>query len=259
MTLLDSFLLGLLQGITEFLPISSDGHLVLLEAWLKLPVEELKAFDVVLHLGTLLAMVVYFWHDLWAAVRNVKLAGWIVVGSIPAVIAGLTLEDWIDTTFRHEAAVFSLLLIMGLFYVIVEAWAKRHPTDGKTSLSLGRVFVIGVAQAFALLQGISRSGSTIGTGLLVGLTREQAARFSFVLGTPVIAGAVALKSLHVFQGEATLPSWDLTLMGLGTSLVAGYLSVVFLMKFLKKHSLNVFAIYLFILGGLGLLQTLVLH
>lgn len=259
MTLLDAFWLGLMQGITEFLPISSDGHLVLLESWLKLPLDELKAFDVVLHLGTLIAMVIYFWNDLWSAVKNVKLAGWIVVGSIPAVVAGLTLEDWIDATFREATVVYGMLMVMGVFYLIVEAIATRRASKSKavapssTELSLGRVVLIGIAQAFALIQGISRSGSTIGTGLLLGLSREKAARFSFVLGTPVIAGAVALKSLQVVQGEASLPAWDITLVGLLTSLIAGYGSVAFLMKFLKKHSLNFFAVYLFVVAGIGLM------
>lgn len=255
MTLLQAFLLGLVQGITEFLPISSDGHLVLMESWLKLPVADLKAFDVVLHLGTLIAMVVYFWKDLWAVLKNVRLIGWIVAGSVPAVLAGLFLEDWIDTTFRHESMVFFMLILMGLFYLFVEAIFR---TKNKTELTFGTVIFVGVAQAFALIQGISRSGSTIGTGLLCGLPREQAARFSFVLGTPVIAGAVGLKSLHILQGGATLPSWDIMGVGLFTSLIVGYLSVAFLIKFLKKHSLVLFAVYLFILGSIGLLGRLFL-
>jgi undecaprenyl-diphosphatase len=144
-------------------------------------------------------------------------------------------------------------IVMGIFYLIAERFSKAQP---QKQLTIGNVLFIGCAQALALIQGISRSGSTIGTGLLSGLTREQAARFSFVLGTPVIAGAVVLKSLDVVQGESTLPVWDATLVGLLTSLIAGYLSVAFLMKFLKNHRLTVFSVYLFALAAVGGLTLL---
>lgn len=252
MTLLQAFLLGLVQGITEFLPISSDGHLVLLESWLKLPVADLKAFDVALHLGTLIAMFIYFWKDLIDVLKDRRMMGLIIVGTLPAVIVGFTLEDWIDRVFRKEGMVFAMLAVMGLFYLIAEKFSKAQSESlPEKKLTFANVLLIGVAQAFALIQGISRSGSTIGSGLLCGLTRERAARFSFVLGTPVIAGAVLLKSLDIVQGEATLPAWDATLMGLVTSLIAGYASIAFLMKFLKNHRLTVFSVYLFILAAVG--------
>lgn len=250
MTFLHAILLGIIQGITEFLPISSDGHLVIMESLLKLNVEELKAFDVVLHLGTWIAMVAYFRKDLWALLTRPRHIGYIVLASIPAALVGITLEDQIDGMFRDSRMVYGMLIIMGIFYLIAERFPVKKD---RWRLTLVSTFVMGIAQAFALIQGISRSGSVMGTGLLFGLKREEAARFSFILGTPIIAGAIGLTGLHIYQGEMTLPATDVVVAGFLASLIAGYLSVAFLMKFLKTHSLKVFSIYLFVLAGAGLL------
>jgi undecaprenyl-diphosphatase len=254
MTLLDALILGIIQGIAEFLPISSSGHLVLTESLLGLEISELKGFDVVLHAGTLLAIFVYFWQDiidLLTKKAKRPLLGYLILATIPAVIIGLTMEDWLDEVFRDPKAVITMLLVLAVFFVIAE---KFPPTKDKTKFTLKNTFIMGIAQAFALIPGISRSGSVIGTGLLFGLKRDEAARFAFLLGIPAIGGATLLTSLKVYSGEAFLPDMTLVAVGFVTSLLVGYASVAFLMKFLKKHSLQVFSVYLALVFVIGMLS-----
>ena len=250
MTLFQALLLGVLQGITEFLPVSSSGHLVLGEARLGLQLDTLKGFDVVLHAGTLLAMVVYFWNDIWALFKRWNLIGYIILATIPAVIVGLTLENTLDNLFRDPPRVLLMMMGMGLLFLVAE---KFPPQKNKTRFTLLNTFVIGLAQAVALIPGVSRSGSTIATGLVFGLKREEAAKFSFLLGMPAIFGATLLTGLHVYNGEASMPGTAALVVGFLTSAIVGYASVAFLMKFLKHHKLNVFAYYLLIVGALGLI------
>lgn len=253
MNLFQAIVLGIVQGITEFLPISSDGHLVLAESWLGLNTQQLKGFDVVLHAGTLLAMLIYFWKDILDLLNvHRNKIGYIVLASVPAVLAGLTLENQIDGFFREEQRVLWMLLVMAAVYGIAE---YMGPKIKNAPLNLKNTFLIGVAQAFALLPGISRSGSTIAAGLIQGISRGDAARFSFLLGMPAIAGAVTLKSVHIYSGKTPLPETEMVIVGLITSAVVGYLSVAFLMKFLKKHSLNWFGLYLIFLVGARFLLT----
>ena len=249
MTFLQALLLGIIQGITEFLPISSSGHLVLFESVFGLHIEDLKGFDVVLHLGSLVAIVIYFWNDLWGLLKNRRLLGYIILATIPAVIVGFTMEDWLDYVFRDPKVVLLMLAFLAAFFVIAE---KYPPKKDRWRFTLKNTFLMGMAQACALIPGISRSGSVIGTGLLFGLKREEAARFAFLLGTPAIAGASLLTGIHVVQGEVPLPSWDLVAVGFLTSAIVGYLSVAFLMKFLKTHSLRVFSVYLVVAVLVGL-------
>ncbi|HCW32612.1 MAG: undecaprenol kinase, undecaprenyl-diphosphatase [Candidatus Peregrinibacteria bacterium GW2011_GWE2_39_6] len=241
MTLFQSFLLGLLQGFTEFLPISSSGHLVLLESILKLKVDELKSFDVALHAGSLVAIMTYFWKDLWGLLKNWKLGAYILVATIPAVIAGFTLENWLDEIFRDPKLVLSMLGILALFFLIAE---YLHSDKKPIPFNLKNTFIMGLAQAVALIPGISRSGSVIGMGLMQGIKREEAAKFSFLLGIPAIGGAILLTAFKVYREQELLPGWDVVLVGFSVSAVVGYLTIAFLMRFLKTHSLRVFAIYL---------------
>lgn len=252
MTFLQAFILGIIQGITEFLPISSSGHLVLMESVLGLHFDELKGFDVVLHTGSLVAILIYFWHDLWGLLKNLRLFGYIILATVPAVIAGLTLEDWLDYVFRDPKVVLLMLALLAGFFIVAENFP---PQKNRQEFTLKNTFLMGLAQAVALIPGISRSGSVMGTGLLFGLKREEAARFAFLLGTPAIAGAALLTGLHIIQGEVSLPSWDLVAVGFFTSAIGGYLSVAFLMRFLKTHSLRWFAGYLAIAAIIGLIVS----
>lgn len=240
MTLLQAILLGVVQGITEFLPISSSGHLVLGEILLGLDVSELKTFDVVVHVGTLLAILIYFWKDLWETRRW----PWLILGTIPAVFVGLFLEEQIDAIFRSAVAVGAAMLTVGLLFQIPESWALKSKGE---KLTWWRALLIGIAQAIAILPGVSRSGSTIFTGTMLGLKREEAARFSFLLGSIAIAGAGILTA---FDLDNSPVEWPLLTAGFLSSFVAGFLSVKWLMNYLKKHSLRVFGVYLI---GVGLL------
>jgi undecaprenyl-diphosphatase len=252
----EAIFLGILQGVTEFLPISSSGHLVLGEGLLGLEVESLKSFDVMVHLGSLLAIFFYFRKDILGLIKGFfkllggnksdpysKLVLFIIVGTIPAVVAGLTLEDFIDANFRNSLAVAVCMIIVGIVFLFAEKMAKQNK---KISWKSG--IIIGIVQAFALIPGVSRSGSTIVAGLFTGLKREQAARFSFLLGIPAIAGAGLLTMIgEVKNGGFVLDFWPVTIAFLA-SFISGLISITFLMKFLKKHSINIFAYYLIAVG-----------
>ncbi len=238
MTLLQAALLGILQGITEFLPISSSGHLVVVESLLGLHVEELKDFDVTLHLGTLLAILIYFRKEIFQVRRWPLLA----VATIPAVIVGLLFADTIDAHLRNTTSVAILMIVMGLIYFI-----PQPRSDQK--LTWGRGIIIGVAQTLALIPGVSRSGSTIFTGMMLGLKREEAAKFSFMLGAVAITGAGLLTSYHIFEGtEQVTLSAPTLLVGFITAFLSSWLAADWLMKFLHKHGLQAFGVYRIILG-----------
>ncbi len=255
MSILDALILGILQGISEFLPISSSGHLVLGEHWLGLDVEGLKSFDVLVHVATLLAILVYFWRDVWGMIRAIfikgdpyrKLIGYIVLGTIPAVLIGLFGGDMIDYYYRNVAAVSAWMIVVAIVFFLGEYAYKRV---GKGKINLRKAMIIGAAQAFALIPGVSRSGSTIVAGLFQGIKREEAARFSFLLGIPAIAGAGLLTILGDSGAFSTPP--EVLLVGFVASFLAGIASIAFLMKFLKKHSLAVFAVYLLAIGSINL-------
>ncbi|MBL4695081.1 undecaprenyl-diphosphatase UppP [Candidatus Gracilibacteria bacterium] len=253
MTLLEALILGIIQGISEFLPISSSGHLVLGEYFLGLDVSELKSFDVVVHVGTLLAILVYFWKDIWGLIRAVfvkdekyrPLLGWIIVGTIPAVFVGLYGEEFIDSIFRDVYMVALAMTVMAVVFLIGE-WVHRK--RGPSKMNWWKALLIGVAQAVAIIPGVSRSGSTIVVGLFAGIKREEAARFSFLLGAPAIFGAGLLTSLKT-GGELGVSIGPLV-VGFLSAFIFGLFAVWGLMKFLKKHSLVVFAVYLLIVAAL---------
>lgn len=264
MQILDALILGVLQGVTEFLPISSSGHLILGEEFLNLNVGTLKSFDVLVHLGTLLAIFVYFRHDVWEMIKSffgfisgklskndpyLKLIAMIVVGTIPAVLVGLLAEEMIDDIFRNVRNVGMVMVIVGLLFLIGEKVYKVRG-EAEKDVNWWKATLIGVAQAVALIPGISRSGSTIVTGLFLGVERSFAARFSFLLGIPAMIGAGILTALK--SGESVKLSFEIMAVGFSASFVAGFLSVAFLMRFLKKNSLAVFAFYLIVIGTVAI-------
>lgn len=268
----EALLLGILQGITEFLPVSSSGHLVLGESLLGLEVETLKSFDVVVHLGTFAAIIIYFWKDVVGLFKGVfsyvgltkkssdnkeyrHLIGYIVIGTIPAVFVGLFLEDAIDFLFRSTLYVGLWMIVVAEVFILAD-WAsekckKEEGLDWKKSV------VIGVAQAAALIPGVSRSGSTIAAGLFQGISREKAARFSFLLALPAIFGAGLLTAVKELRSGGGLDvAFAPLIIGFVASAVAGFAAVYFLMKFLKHHSLRVFAYYLFAVGTVSVVVSL---
>jgi len=264
MTLLQALMLGILQGITEFLPISSSGHLVLFQDLLGLKdAVAMKAFDIAVHFGTLLAILIYFRQDFWELIRafylsvsrysptTTEAAKWLktqqkmltilVIGTIPAVLVGFFLGDLIDEHLLNPLSVAVMLAVVALFFLLAEAVYARRKAHSELKLWEG--LLIGLAQSLALIPGVSRSGATITTGLFLGLEREKAARFSFLLGSVAMVAATAYALLKIAKGDYTLPPPEILLTGITSSFAAGWLAVTFLMHFLKKHTLAVFAVY----------------
>lgn len=260
MNLLEAIILGIIQGATEFLPISSSGHLLLLPSLLDIPIPSLSVAAIV-HEGTLLAVLIYFRRDLMAivsgvlsAVRNgsplgnpeARLGWFIVVGSIPAAIAGLTLESSFEQIFGTPSIAAAFLLGTALLLVVGERlMSGAKSVDGMNWLD---ALVIGVAQMLALLPGISRSGSTIAAGLWRGLDRTTAARYSFLLGVPAILGAGALSVLDLLETADLAGQLPTLAAAFAAAAVTGYACIHFLLRWLRQHSLYGFAIYCAIFG-----------
>ena len=252
-------MLGITQGVTEFAPVSSSGHLIIvpwLFGWTILQNPELnKTFDVALHIGTLIGALVYFRHDvaryLAAWVRSIRsrsissaderLAWALVVGTVPGAVAGALFESVIEDTLGQPWLIAVMLIAFGVILVWVDraALIRRRMAD----LSVRDGVVLGVAQAVALQPGVSRSGVTITAGRALGLDRESAARFSFLLALPIIAGAGILKGIDV--ARSGLPpgmAWPFV-WGMVTSAVSGFLVIAFLLAYLRRHSFVVFLVY----------------
>lgn len=261
MSMIQTVVLGALQGFTEVLPISSSAHLILVPWLLRWP-ESGLTFDVALHLGTFLAMMVYFRQDIVTMIRSTidaissrsfdtpsrKLPFLIVAATVPAALLGKKFEHLLEEVFRSNPLLIAAILI--IFGLVLGA-ADRF---GRKALALEDIrpnsaMFIGLLQCLALIPGVSRSGITITAGLMLGFTRESAARFSFLLSLPIVAGAALLKSFDLVrngipQGEV-LP----LLVGIGVSAVTGYISVAFLLRFVQRRSIAPFVWYRVLAGG----------
>jgi undecaprenyl-diphosphatase len=277
--LLQSLILGILQGLTEFIPISSSAHLIVLPwlfGWGERMLNSLT-FDVALHLGTLIAVLLYFaadWVRLFkAGVASVverrigedpdrKMAWYLVIGTIPGGVVGLLAESTIEGLFHRPgvpiaaSAMIALAVILALLGAFLLLADRRRAGHGLTMdhLSLKEVVIIGLAQALAIFPGVSRSGATITAGLALGLKREAAARFSFLLSAPIIGGAGA-KSLYTIAKEIQangLASVDIVAFAAGflAAAVSGYLCIKYLLRFLAKHPVTVFVLYRWALAAL---------
>lgn len=250
MTFLQSIVLGIVQGLGEFLPISSSAHLILVP-WLLGWADHGLTFDIALHLGTLVALLIYFRKDWFILARDVvlwrqgfqtKLGMLLVLGTIPGAVIGLILEKKVETVFRNPLQVGIILIIMGSILWILDRRGKKQREI--QSLSVKDALLIGLAQGIAVIPGVSRSGSTISAALALGLTRESAARFSFLLSLPITAGACLLKLRHLTMADLTPEFFT----GILTSFIFGYLAIGGLIRFLQTRSYGVFAIYRWILG-----------
>lgn len=248
-------LLGIVQGLTEFLPVSSHAHLVIGQRVLGAdPARFGLPFDVAVHIGTLGAVLIYFFSTWIGLLRGLFAGRWrlpllLALGTVPAVIAGLALED-AEPGLRQIPVIVVTLVIGSLIFLVVERLASgRREITGLRALD---VLIVGAAQAIALFPGISRSGITISAGLAIGLTRAEATRFSFLLSTPVIAGAIA-KTLLDGGSAALLAEPSIVAVGVVTSFVSGIAAVTFLMSFMRTHSLAWFVPY-----RLGLAALLVI-
>lgn len=262
MNSLQAVILGIVQGLTEFLPVSSSGHLVLIPQALGWG-EPGLLYDTLVHWGTLLAVVVYFWEDLWGMIRawvdsvrrrrvdtpQAWMAWLIILGTIPAAVVGFLLQDFFERLFSAPAAVGGFLIVTG---AILTASEVVYPRRGKrTVVRLPDALVIGLAQAAAICPGLSRSGLTIAAGVFRGLTREMAARFSFLLSVPIILGAGLTQVVHAIRGPEDTALLPLAL-GFAGAAISGYLAIHFLLGFVRRRRLWPFAIYCWAVGLVAL-------
>jgi undecaprenyl-diphosphatase len=255
-TLLQALVLGIVQGLSEFLPISSSAHLALVP-WLMHWPDPGLAFDVALHFGTLVAVLWYFraeWIALLGAAKNIvvqrgakteqeRRVGYLILATIPGAIAGLALEKQAESTFRDPRLIAVALIVMGIVLWAVDKWAARD--RGLAAMRWMDALTIGLAQMFAIVPGVSRSGSTITAGRALGFTRESAAVFSFLMSMPIIAAASMLKLPHVLKTEGLSST---LVVGVVASAISGWLAISVLLRFVVRRSYGVFAAYRVIVG-----------
>ena len=259
MTILQAVILGLAQGLGEFLPISSSAHLVLIP-WFFGWTDPGLTFDVALHFGTLVAVVIYFWKDWWrliikgfSDVRSVegRFFWYLVAASIPGAIGGYLLEKKAETVFRSPVLIAVMLILMGVFLY----WVDRRSTKKieMNRITFGTSLLIGISQVLAIVPGVSRSGITMTTGMFMGLTREGAARFSFLLSTPIIFGAAMVKLPGVISNSSGVTVNFI--IGTAVSCIAGIVSISFLLRYVQTKNFLPFVWYRFILGALVIVMT----
>jgi undecaprenyl-diphosphatase len=262
--IIQAIILGVVQGLTEFLPVSSSGHLVLVPWYLGWS-DAGFLFDTLLHWGTLVALFVVFWRDYlnliagWfrtigqrsLADPDGRLAWLIILGTIPAVITGLLLKDFIESLFTSARAVGFFMLVTSALLALSEQMLKRWQQQRTiTQIRWLDALIIGCFQAIALAPGISRSGSTMAAGLMRGIQRADAARFSFLLGTPAFLGAPLLQLADIVTGDVTIESiaWLPMLAGFVAAAITGVLAIRWLLGYLRNHSFYVFSIYTLVVG-----------
>jgi undecaprenyl-diphosphatase len=247
LTKIEAFILGTIQGLTEFLPISSTGHLYLGRNLFGLQ-EAGLLLDTMLHLGTLLAVFVFYKAEFIKIIKNPfsKLTFLLIVGTIPAVVIGLAFKDFFDEISKTGVTIGWEFLITGIFLWVADS--TKNGYKGMDDITYKDAFIIGAFQAAAIFPAISRSGLTIVAALWRKLDRGTAAYFSFLLSTPAIAGAVVLQSLDLVHGQGEEISLSALVVGIAASAIFGYIAVKWMVNFLKKHSLKPFAMYVWALG-----------
>ncbi|MGB9977681.1 undecaprenyl-diphosphatase UppP [Methanobacterium sp.] len=278
MDIIQALILGIVQGLTEFLPVSSSAHLVFMHDIVG--VTPSLAYDTLLHIGTLLAVVAYFWNDIINMLKSFfssltdipkgqfrkglnedqfkKLAWFVIIGTIPAGLAGILFKDFFEGLFSNITAVGFFLIITGLLLWGSEMVSRR--VSNKTSLkemNIKNSILVGIAQAIAIAPGISRSGATISAGLFLGLERELAARYSFLLSIPAILGAalVQTKDITSILDISSIAA----VAGFIAAIITGYLAVRFMLKLVKEKDLLPFAYYCWIIGPLAIIVSLIYH
>ena len=260
MGILVPLVLGVVQGITEFLPISSSAHLILIRwilGWQDLGL----TFDIALHFGTLFSLLLYFGKDWCDLLRGFGESLWkrtisgdplrqmswlLLLGSLPAAIMGLLAEDWIERHFRNPLSIAIMMILLGGLLIYSDTRGKLQ--KGLEEMGLREVLAIGVAQSFALFPGVSRSGVTITAGLLLGLRRETAARFSFLLASPIVAGAALLQGFRLLKAGLPDPERLPFLLGTLSATLFGFLSIGYLLRYLGRGRLAPFGYYRLAVG-----------
>lgn len=272
MTALEALILGLVQGITEFLPISSSGHLVIVQQWMGVH-EGAFTFDAVIHFGSLLAVIVALRAELWLMVKGLfggnteearagrRLVLLVVLGTLPLVVVGLTLRDVVDRAFTSVYVSAFMLYFTGALLL----FAEKAPRSGQVetvsavrtlSVTWRHSLLVGLAQALAVLPGVSRAGTTIAAGMMVGLSREAAARFSFLLSIPAIMGATTLETRTILrEGMPASLSPEVLLIGTVAAGISSYFAIAILLRFLKQGSLMGFVYYTWLVATVVLAIT----
>ncbi|MFA6587873.1 MAG: undecaprenyl-diphosphatase UppP [Patescibacteria group bacterium] len=256
MDIIHALILGVVQGITEFLPISSTGHLLALHEIFKYDLADSLNFDAALHLGTLLALIFFFWKEVVLIIKhfflslrnwqvktdeNQKLAWLVIIGAIPAGVAGIVLDKFIENHTRNLILVAVALIFGSMVIWWAEAWSKRQQQTNQ--INFKTAWLIGLVQIMALIPGISRSGATIIGGLFRKLDRPTATRYAFLVSLPVVAGAGLLKLADLFKSHPGGNELTQVLIGIITSAIVGYFVIKYFLKFVQNHSLSTFAWY----------------
>lgn len=269
MNILSVIILGVIQGIAEFLPISSSAHLIIFRdifgigAGMNQNME--FAFDIALHLGTLLAIAVFFFQDFIQMItkgltkgmkdQDGKILWYLIFATIPAAIVGLLFEDVIENAIRNNYIIIGLALaIMGIIIYCADKYSKSDKSIKK--MSLKDAIIIGISQVFALIPGFSRSGTTIAAGRLLGINREDAAKFSFYLSAPVVCGAVVLKLLDSTTWTIIAANVSTFIIGILISFIIGLICIKFLLKYLDNHNFKIFMIYRLIIAAIVIVSVI---
>ncbi len=271
-----SIVYGIVEGITEWLPISSTGHMILLDSFLKLNVSEefYKLYLVVIQLGAIMAVVVIYWKEIWPFgikdnkhpwkkegigrwVKADKFVMWfkILVACVPAAIVGIVFDDYLDELFYNWVCVSIMLIIFGIAFIVVERWVKDKEPSVKSvdEITYPQAFLIGAFQLIAaVFPGTSRSGSTIVGSLAIGISREAAAKFTFFLAIPVMMGASLLKIVK-YEGDVAGSEIAMLLLGMVVAFVVSWFVIKKLMAYIRKHNFNVFGWYRIVVGVLFLI------
>jgi undecaprenyl-diphosphatase len=259
MDIASGIILGIVQGITEFLPVSSSGHLILTHSLLGSEDMSSLAFDAVLQLATALAVIVYFFDDIYILIqavlrklgrlpvnpKDIQIVQAVCIGTIPALILGLLLESYMEGIFRNPVLVAGTLILGSLFFMYAEYVYDRNFHTASIDVRTG--FRIGLFQTLALIPGMSRSGSTIAGGMILGLRRDDATRFSFFLALPIILGSGTKKFLELITSSETV-AWMPLLLGALVAFAVGLCAIHFLITFVRKHSLWPFIWYRIVLA-----------
>lgn len=264
--------LGIVEGITEWLPVSSTGHLILFNEFLKLDVSDsfMKVFEVVIQLGAILAVVVMFWKRLFPFSKNTTseekskiYSLWlkVIVGVLPAAVLGFALDDLLERYLYNYVVVAAMLIIYGIAFILVERYkkGKEYSIDRVYDITYKDALIIGSYQVLSLIPGTSRSGATILGGMLTGVSRTASAEFSFFLAIPVMLGASLLKVLKFILAGFTASPFEIVLLfiGIAVSFAVSLIVIEFLMSFVKKHSFSAFGIYRIALGAIVLVYFLI--
>lgn len=264
MSLIESLILGLVQGLTEFLPVSSSGHLVIVEKLFNVRADDL-VFEVLVHFGTLVAVIIYFREKLYAVLvsffaqfsghdkspddRARSRLGWyLILGTVPAAIVGLSLESYVEIAFGSPRWTSAMLLVTAMILILT-----RWVGHGNSSANVPRTILIGCAQALAIMPGISRSGTTISAGIFSGMNKSEAAEFSFLLSIPAVAGATLKETPLLFSQIGNIELIVTYLAGALVAGVVGYLSIAFLMNLIRKGRFFYFGVYCAVVGILGII------